>query len=897
MKKLMVILLIVVMSLAVVIPAFAAPDAKKVPAWIVEGFAAAKAQGTAIANVPGIAWNRGNASGDKISSNAHSMDFDGIYFEWDEKQKDPGVLLIRADVFDMFVGETFKVTAKNSNSYYGYQVSSAQTSNIVSYTSDGVAVYGYVIPKQVQNDKGKTEDLKNINMIFIDGEYKDGELIITKTWFDWQGQEIQKPGDVADAAFGVYPSVGTYPVKVTSWGGATITVKENAMPGFSTKVNGKAGASVTLTIKATETKTAAFENQEQPATVNISKVWKSADEVVAGDNSLVELSGAWVLGSQDVAPGTEVDFYEEAIVGFSFAGLSVNGVESDINLVKFTAARGTVYNIVFTNVENITPKGSLELEKWVDGSHISYWAFAENILDITEYIEGFELYALDDEYDTIAGKVAIDFCEIDLGGVILFEEIDEGWYAIAEVLTDLGKEYFEEVAPLVVYFDGNNILGGAADVAYASGPDYGTVVAHNGSGVNHALPSVWNEALAGEPAFAKLTEMGAQWIWDTENTYVYGVSGSVFEATKVEVTVAESVTVPFYFACDNAAVVYVNGKLAGYTTVALRNSLAIGAAYDPDVFAFLDNNNFDGRWNEGWVHAYETLITLEAGLNEIIVIGANSKRTENTGTANDSYDNTNNPCGLIFGFVAPGKTVFENKTLIEPKYVLSMEKYVDMKPLTLWMQDNGAANITEYIAGFELYKAEQYVDGDFVGAPYLPALELDISGAILFGEVEAGEYYIAEVLTALGEKCFFRAEPLFIEVINGDIEARFENTTIPKEPAYEYPNINKIPSDSHIARWFNAYGIYCLAGNTTDSGNYFIVFDADKFDFDKYAEVTVRYGSNITDDRNEFTFSTEGEFEEITYNGKTYYGVVYEFANIFGSGAMHAYLYSLLLAD
>ncbi|MCL2643639.1 MAG: hypothetical protein FWD52_09085 [Candidatus Bathyarchaeota archaeon] len=47
-------------------------------------------------------YDCGDVSGDKISSNAHSADYTGLYFYWDDKQKDDGVLLVAERVFDLF---------------------------------------------------------------------------------------------------------------------------------------------------------------------------------------------------------------------------------------------------------------------------------------------------------------------------------------------------------------------------------------------------------------------------------------------------------------------------------------------------------------------------------------------------------------------------------------------------------------------------------------------------------------------------------------------------------------------------------------------------------------------------------------------------------------------------
>jgi len=95
---------------------------------------------------------RKNASGTKITSNAHSADFPGIYFIWDSKQKDNGYLKVHAGVFDAY--ESFTLTAKESKTYWDFAIApqSGQAK-----TDDGC--YVFFIPKVY----GK----KNINMVFI----------------------------------------------------------------------------------------------------------------------------------------------------------------------------------------------------------------------------------------------------------------------------------------------------------------------------------------------------------------------------------------------------------------------------------------------------------------------------------------------------------------------------------------------------------------------------------------------------------------------------------------------------------------------------------------------------------------------------------------------------------
>ena len=111
-------------------------------------------------DVPAVASDRKNASGIKITSNAHSADFPGIYFIWDSKQKDHGYLKVAASVFEVYNG--FILTAKMTNEYWDFKITVQPGQEL---TSDGC--YVYYIPKLLEKDsKGK---LFNINMVFIGG--------------------------------------------------------------------------------------------------------------------------------------------------------------------------------------------------------------------------------------------------------------------------------------------------------------------------------------------------------------------------------------------------------------------------------------------------------------------------------------------------------------------------------------------------------------------------------------------------------------------------------------------------------------------------------------------------------------------------------------------------------
>ena len=101
---------------------------------------------------------RKNASGPKITSNAHSADFPGIYFIWDWKQKDPGYLKIAAELLEgdgaVFAGyESLTLTTKESNTYWDFTIVKVAGQQ---KTADNC--YVFFIPKV---------NCKNINMVFV----------------------------------------------------------------------------------------------------------------------------------------------------------------------------------------------------------------------------------------------------------------------------------------------------------------------------------------------------------------------------------------------------------------------------------------------------------------------------------------------------------------------------------------------------------------------------------------------------------------------------------------------------------------------------------------------------------------------------------------------------------
>jgi hypothetical protein len=295
---------------------------------------------------------RDNASGDKIPSNAHSADYPGLYFYWNDKQQGNGVLLVNPEVFDLFVDGQFILTAKNSNNYWGYVITPDEEHLI-----DGVYAYG--VEKQFQvinekNGKNEKEDLKNINMVFIDGNYKDATLIIEKVWLDEEGLEMAKPVD-REATFNTPYVLGENSIGITDYvsavKGKQITVTENDILGFEAKVK-----TIRVSLKADGSETITFENQKQYAIIEIVKIWQDkAGREIGQPNDRTAKFNIGTIHKDVIANEYQVkegtyEITENDMDGFtlfSVVGLDENG--------KVTVVAGETVTVTFTNEQTTLP--------------------------------------------------------------------------------------------------------------------------------------------------------------------------------------------------------------------------------------------------------------------------------------------------------------------------------------------------------------------------------------------------------------------------------------------------------------------------------------------------------------------------------------------------------------
>jgi hypothetical protein len=482
----------------------------------------------------GALWNRDNAAGDKITSNAHSADYDGLYFYWDDKQKDDGVLLVREDVFDLFkdgythagsgisfaAGDNgFVLTAKNSNNYWGYKI--AKSTGKIIDTVNGVDIYAYAIPKQIQylDSKGKsqTESLKNINMVFIDGNYKDAKFDIVKNWFNEEGNPITDRC-VLDSQLKLNGYVlGENVVKITDYAtamnGKKITVTEIAPAGFIEKC-GK--ASQTIVAKWNVNPTVTFNNQKQYAEVTIVKNWLdfNGEPCAAPFTATFEFKGATVSAvdnnkytDKKVKEG-QYTIKENEIEGFDLISIcGANSVDLDAKTATINVAAGGKYTITFTNQDPYTPPtGTIALTKTVEGVILTEWTLPDGY-DKAKVLGGiiFTLHEASGDHTGFTRRLTdptassfnfesgvITFDVADVHGMAKSLHGFEGWYVVEEgfVSGSLAEAIFVAPEPLYIYVYGDgNVICKVTDFDYEA---YYTIGNGYGSGYVLGYPGLNN---------------------------------------------------------------------------------------------------------------------------------------------------------------------------------------------------------------------------------------------------------------------------------------------------------------------------------------------------------------------------------------------------------------------
>jgi len=478
------------------------------PGWDVK-YKAAKVIAPSLGPAADIPNNpRDNASGDKITSNAHSADYPGLYFYWDDKQKDNGVLLVSDWVFDLFAKGEFILTAKNSNNYWGYTITPDDGQLI-----DGVYAYG--INKQIKynevDNKGKVsakvDDLKNINMVFIDGQYKDGQFKIVKNWFyeEGIGSPITCPAEIGalndDLKFNNGYGLGLNNVKITDYAtavnGKKVTVTETVPAGYF-EMDRKSSQTITVQCNDDPIQIVAFNNQKQYAEITVYKQWIFSDETTSAliADAQFTVTGDFVKDEYPYAnkivytvkAGTYT-IVENAIKGFTLidiTGLPEKDIDIDIDgrCATVTVVAGGKACVTFVNQEEakINPPG-FKILKTVNGFEFDMWLNGYDG-DVEELFAGVSFELQHAEFDngrTRRIDPAVVMGDLDIAtGVITFDidfnedlnvrrgigdEYDSNWYAIVETFVpgsdaekffkQIDKVYFEVSATgrLITNFD------------------------------------------------------------------------------------------------------------------------------------------------------------------------------------------------------------------------------------------------------------------------------------------------------------------------------------------------------------------------------------------------------------------------------------------------------------
>ena len=323
-------------------------------------------------------------------------------------------------------------------------------------------------------------------------------------------------------------------------------------------------------------------------------------------------------------------------------------------------------------IETDDHNGDVIIDKWVDGESILTW-IRKNEYDLDDIISllQFDLYETTGNGNPLGLHVATGSLWPD--GKIHFNNCitHPGWYAIVETLIGNGQVIFEPQPALYIYIDESlnftsaplSIVSRAGDPKISlSGGQVFEVLNDPGTGIPNIV-DFWKTNMVD---FNKYFSQDAKFIWDAEDTFQYGVSGSritvIVDLNVTEQQIRDGVTLSF--ACDNAAIINIDKITAPQPLAPIAWSTVAFTSPRPIVFTDLSWRNFIGEM-EAWSKIESLTLTKEDGLrpgrNRIRIDAANSRQTQNTGTPNDGYNRSNNPCGLIFQIDAPG-VVFENKT-------------------------------------------------------------------------------------------------------------------------------------------------------------------------------------------------------------------------------------------
>jgi len=154
------------------------------------------------------------------------------------------------------------------------------------------------------------------------------------------------------------------------------------------------------------------------------------------------------------------------------AGNSITNTNECCNFHIISFFQGNPYDI-------IAPKGVIDLAKVVEGIEIFGWLYETEYLTVDALIERYNLYKVDGCGAPLDGLTPIDSITLYFNSSIYFEELEDGWYAIEEILTEAGKNIFAQPPVMYILITNGLMTSGAADSGIAGYqpqpvPDSGT---------------------------------------------------------------------------------------------------------------------------------------------------------------------------------------------------------------------------------------------------------------------------------------------------------------------------------------------------------------------------------------------------------------------------------------
>jgi hypothetical protein len=377
------------------------------------------------------------------------------------------------------------------------------------------------------------------------------------------------------------------------------------------------------------------------------------------------------------------------------------------------------------------------------------------------------------------------------------------------------------------------------------------------------IKTQWNKGIAG---IEVLTNMNAPeglkptWIWDREFSWETGFTGSqiIVYTQKFDINgeIFED-EIPLYFACDNAAVIFVNDKKVAWTTEAFKDGREVPEAAE-EGFKGLGHEHFDGSvWNK----LYEVDIRpylVEGEENTIQILAANSANEPDPNSPNHQWDIHNNPAGIIFGAVF---TVL--KMTPECTGVLAGATVFEK-----WKREQGKED--ELASPFDGFDFRLYSIDEVTGklcAGDIHFLEVDFSGVVTVGDLPVGKYVIKEEKHAEWEILLPAGKDgIYFEIVRGQDEIDVIWEDFDFFGLSELGNLkvvnNKVIKDVPLGPRYSSVTA------TNDAGNPFIVPNSNHFTYAVLNRADLEAGRVILDMVEGNKINKVGEVEVSLQNGK-----------------------------